>query len=86
MSLINNLYIKLKKYYEVNDEIISKVFKYNKIYLVLISRDVEEYMSGHRSKTRIFLAIITQICIFITLLRISIRISINKVSFFCECY
>ena len=66
---LSALYKQAENYIEVNDKIIDKLMNYNKISIILISRDPEEYMSGHRSKTRIFLAIFTQFCFLITVSR-----------------
>ena len=78
----STLYEQAESFVEFNDKIIDKLMNYNKISIILISKDIEEYMSGYRSKTRIFLAIITQICILITGLRILLSGLIREVSLF----
>ena len=76
-SLMNNSV----EYFQFNNyDLINKLIKYNKTHLILISRDVDEYMSDRRSKTRIFLAIITQLCLLATGTRFFLCALINEVS------
>ena len=81
-DILASLYEKAKQYTEFNDEIIEKLFQLNKRNLVLIIRTPEEYINGYRSKTRIFLAIISQLVFIITSSRLLICALINVVSLF----
>ena len=80
-SYLTRLNIKAKHYFELNDEIIAKLFELNKIFLMTISRDPEEYMSGQKSKTRLILARIIDIIILIHGIKYLLLSIIRDVSF-----
>ena len=75
-----------KQYIKVNDEIYRKLIQFNTNYLGIISRSPEEYISGYRSKTRIFLAVLIQIALGITGIKFLALGLIREVNFFLISY
>ena len=79
--LVNFIHRSMKDYFHHSDHLIDKYYKYNKILLVGILKDVPEYISDHRSRTRIILAIISQIILAVVSIKSLLCALIREVSY-----
>ena len=72
-SYLSNLANKTKEYLSGHgdiNEIIDRAIKFNRISLVTISQDLDEYESGGKSNKRIYLVAITRIMMILTALKL----------------
>ena len=63
-------------FYKCSDNL--EAFRFN--HFVTIMANIEDHMTGERSKWRIAIVIMVKICMFITALRFGISATINKVT------
>ena len=50
-----------------NENMVKCIFKVSKVYVLLVSRDLNEYIIGNRSRVRIFLATMGRMAVILTI-------------------
>ena len=75
---------KIKEFLFENIGIFEILYRFNKYHLVTVSRDLQEYVSGFRSRRRLFAIIISRIITLITCIKWLMCGLINEVSIICS--
>ena len=70
---------------KLNESIAENLIKFNQMYLVLISSDLDDYISGYKSPKRLFLAIITKVALISVVIKFILCATIKEARYFKNC-